>query len=121
MVKVRVNQGVFRKMLLRKYDKCRLCEVSDQSLLTASHIKPWAASNDEEKLDDENGFLFCPNHDKLFDQGFISFTDEGKIMISLSLSENDRTAMKVDSAMSIELSQRNRQYLVYHRENIFRR
>ena len=58
-VKTRVNQSVFRERLLKKYHTCCLCKVENQALLTASHIKPWAASSADEKLDAENGFCFA--------------------------------------------------------------
>lgn len=121
LVKVRVNQGVFRDKLLKKYSKCCLCGVSDISLLTASHIKPWAESDSNEKLYVENGLLFCPNHDKLFDGGWISFDDNGTIMISNSLRQNDKIFMNVRKDMKIVLSEKNKRYMEYHRENIYKK
>lgn len=73
IVKIRINQGVFRDELIKRYGKCVLCGVKDSSLMIASHIKSWSDSNPEEKVDVDNVFLLCPNHDKLFDKGLISF------------------------------------------------
>lgn len=120
VVKLRVNQGVFRNMLLDMYDHCCLCQVRNRRLLTASHIKPWAASTSAEKLDRNNGFLMCPNHDRLFDKGFISFSDDGSIMISSNLSENDRILTNVHPDMSIKLKEGNKCYLQYHRNHVFK-
>lgn len=120
VVKLRVNQGVFRNLLLEKYKHCCLCQVSNRGLLSASHIKPWSASTSEEKLDRNNGFLMCPNHDRLFDKGFISFKDDGSIMISEHLSETDRIFTNVRPNMSIELTEGNKRYLRYHRDNVYR-
>lgn len=50
LIKVRVNQSAFRKLLMRRYTHCCLCDVDDESLLVASHIKPWAKSSHAEKL-----------------------------------------------------------------------
>ena len=119
VVKVRVNQGVFREKLLQKYSKCCLCGVSNKALLTASHIKPWCKSNALEKLDIENGFLMCPNHDRLFDQGWITFDNNGKIIIADEMSQEDRIFMNVNKDMKITLSEKNKIYLQYHRSNIF--
>ena len=58
-------------------------------LLVASHIKPWSISDANEKLDIHNGLLMCPNHDKLFDRGYISFDDTGRILISEKLDDNN--------------------------------
>jgi hypothetical protein len=55
VIKVRVNQSRFRQGLLKKYDHCCLCAVSNPELLTASHIKPWAVSSPDEKTDYDNG------------------------------------------------------------------
>lgn len=119
IVKARVNQDFFRAELLRRYCKCCLCNVNTPDLLIASHIKPWSLSKPKERMDVENGFLMCPNHDKLFDKGWISFDESGKIMISKSLSEEVKKAMNVDDNMSIYLTDGNKEYLVCHRQEIF--
>ena len=122
IVNVRINQGKFRDLLLKRYkNKCCLCGVKNQKFLIASHIKPWAESETKEKSDINNGFLMCPNHDKLFDKGYITFDDDGKIIISDRLKENNRVFLNVDSKMHIELTltDDNKKYLKFHRENIF--
>lgn len=121
LVKARVNQGVFRDKLLVKYkSKCCLCEVNNECLLVASHIKPWAKSEANEKLDDANGLLLCPNHDKLFDLGFISFDDDGNILISDELSSDSRTYTNVRSGMQIDITKVKKEYLAYHRDKVFK-
>lgn len=119
VVRARVNQGLFRERLLRKYNKCCICGVDEESLLVASHIKPWVDSTPKERVDDNNGLLLCPNHDKLFDRGFISFDDDGSILISESLSENNRMFLNVNSDIKIMLDPAVQEYMKYHRENIF--
>lgn len=121
LVKIRVNQGVFRDRLLKRYSKCCLCGVHNEAFLIASHIKPWIASSPKEKLDIENGLLLCPNHDKLFDGGWISFDDNGHILISNVMEASDKTFMNVRDDMEIFLSEKNRQYMKYHRENVFKK
>ena len=121
VIKARVNQSVFRKRLLGRYHKCCLCGVCNPNLLAASHIKPWVDSKPLEKVDADNGFLFCPNHDRLFDQGFISFDDSGKILISKDLLAYDRLFTNVAEDMKIHLTDGNKPYLSYHREHIFKR
>lgn len=119
IVKIRVNQGVFRDYLLKRYNKCCLCDVSNVKLLIASHIKPWSKSEPEEKLDIDNGFLMCPNHDRLFDKGWISFEDNGNILISSQLSEEDCKSTKVKKGTKVDLTEGNKKYLKFHRDNIF--
>ena len=107
--------------MLERYNRCQLCKAENHKLLIASHIKPWVESEPKEKLDVDNGFLMCPNHDKLFDKGYITFDDDGKIIISEKLAEkeNDMVFLNVDSRMHIELTEGNKKYLKFHRENIF--
>ncbi len=119
IVKVRVNQNTFRQQLTRRYKHCCLCGVANISLLIASHIKPWADSNAKEKLDVNNGLILCPNHDKLFDNGYITFDDNGKIIISDELDKNDRIFMNVNNNMSIDLYEESKEYMDYHRNNVY--
>lgn len=120
LIKVRVNQSAFRKLLMRRYTHCCLCDVDDESLLVASHIKPWAKSSHAEKVDVNNGLLLCPNHDKLFDRGYISFDNGGHIVISDELSENSAISMNIKNDMQIELSNDNIKYMEYHRNNVLK-
>ena len=119
LVNVRANQGIFRQKLLNRFRKCCLCGVSEPGILVASHIKPWADCEALEKLDVNNGFLMCPNHDKLFDQGWITFDGNGTIVVSSKLSAVNQLYLNVNSEMKIELTKENKEYLEYHRCHIF--
>ena len=116
LVKVRVNQSIFRDRLLKKYKHCCLCNVSNPQLLIASHIKPWSECEDSEKLLVDNGFLLCPNHDSLFNKGLISFNDDGTIIISDKLDETNRLFMNVNTDMKVKVYEGNIPFLKYHRE-----
>ena len=120
IVKVRINQGFFRAGLLRRYGKCCLCGVDNPSLLRASHIKPWAKCEPEEEVDLNNGLLLCPNHDSLFDQGYISFDDDGSILISNQINDNNRMFMNVRDNMRIRMTDGNSGYMAFHREHIYK-
>ena len=122
IVNLRVNQNVFRDRLLSRYKHhCILCNVDQTELLVASHIKPWSKSLPKEKLDVDNGLLMCPNHDRLFDRGFISFDDHGKILISSILTAESRQALGITGDIKINLSEKNKAYLKYHRDKIFQK
>ena len=121
ITKQRINQSKFRQRLLTKYKrKCVLCGVSFEPVLVASHIKPWSESDPSEKVDVDNGLLLCPYHDKLFDAGFISFSDDGMIMISNQIDVENRKKLKIESDMHIEVTGRMSDFLNYHRNKIFK-
>ena len=67
LVKSRIGQGIFRQKLASYWNSCAITGFKDMSLLVASHIKPWRASTNSERLDPFNGFLLTPNLDKAFD------------------------------------------------------
>lgn len=121
IVKIRINQDKFRKLLLEKYSKCCLCGVTCEDFLISSHLKPWRESDKKEKLEVGNGLLLCPNHDKLVDKGFISFDENGKVLISTKLNAINRTFMNIDSKMKIEITEENSAYIKYHREHVFQK
>ena len=118
--KARIGQSEFRDKLIKKYKKCCLCGIENKELLIASHLKPWRKSNDKEKLDINNGLLLCPTHDKLIDKGLITFSENGDIIISELLTDNDKKSVNVNKTMKIKVNDKNRDYINYHRENIFR-
>ena len=66
--KIRIGQSAFRNDLLKSLKKCPITQIDEKRLLIASHIKPWIHSNNEERLNPNNGFLLSPLYDKLFDK-----------------------------------------------------
>ena len=93
---------------------------ADGEIDYASHIKPWSKSDDSEKLDFENILLLCSMHDALFDKGLISFDDNGKILISRELGEEEKALVNINEDSCIDInSQKQKDYLKYHRKNIF--
>lgn len=78
IVQARVGQGQFRKDLLALWGaKCCATGLDIPDLLVASHIHPWAAASDVEKLDKFNGLLLSPAFDAAFDKGLISLANDG--------------------------------------------
>jgi hypothetical protein len=121
-VKARIGQGKYRKQLLEQCPFCPVTLVSDDRLLIASHIKPWAASEQHEKTDAKNGFMFTPTIDYLFDSGFITFEDNKKMIISPWLSKPTIHRLNIKPMRIIEqLPVLGREkYLSYHREKVFK-
>ena len=74
---------------------CPITDVNDERLLVASHIKPWAKCSDKEKIDPNNGFMFTPTYDKLFDRGFISFDDNKRMLVSPWISPMNQKRLNI--------------------------
>ena len=124
LIKARVNQNEFRSLMLKKYHSAcclSMCSVHTPEMLIASHIKPWCCCNSNEKVSPYNGLLLCPNHDHLFDKGYISFSDSGRILISSLLDNDNRMFLNIMDTMTIDITEEMLPFLHYHRENIFRK
>jgi len=121
--RARIGQGEYRTKLLSECPFCPITLVSDDRLLVASHIKPWAVSNDFEKTDPKNGFMFTPTFDRLFDRGFMSFADDKRTILSPFLSKMTYSKLAIsDNKLIPRLPIDGREaYLKYHRENILKR
>ena len=96
--------------------------MKDKLHLTASHIKPWRASNNREKIDGNNGLLLSPHVDRLFDHGYISFTDLGEILVSPKLGNEVLRLWNINPNENVGAF-RSEQcvYLKYHRDNLFKK
>lgn len=115
----RVGQGTFKEKLMKLWGgRCNVTGATH--LLNASHIKPWAVCSSGERLDPFNGFLLSPAYDRAFDEGYISFTDEGLIVISKELDEDAERLGITKTAGIRNISPFSLEYLKYHREHIFR-
>ena len=117
----RVQNQILKDKLLEHERKCRLCGVMDKRFLNAIHIKPWRVANEAERLDPENAFLFCPNHEVLFEKGFISFSSTGKVLVSPFLAETSRLFMNVQDNFYIKMTAAQVDYIKYHRDKVFKK
>jgi len=87
-VKVRVNQNVFRQIVLANYSsKCAISGIDIPELLVASHIIPWS-KNEKERLNPENGICLSSMYDKAFDKGLIGLNIDYSIIVSEKLKQN---------------------------------
>ena len=118
MVNTRIGQGRFRDDLISHWKGCAVTKYQNYSFLIASHIKPWSKSENDERLDPFNGLLLLANIDKAFDLGFISFNENGQILISDHLEECQ--VLGIHSNMKIMLADQHQDYLAYHREHQFK-
>ena len=128
VVSQRVNQNVFRTMILNNYnEKCAITGINDQRLLIASHIIPWSERKDT-RLNPENGVCLSALYDKAFDKGLITIRpDDYTIMVSPSLHDALTKAAYSEHFAKYEnrkiiLPEEHKpkgEFLQYHAENIF--
>jgi 5-methylcytosine-specific restriction protein A len=118
LVTSRVGQGAYRKSLLHKWEyKCAVTGINQPKILIASHIVPWKDSNDKERLDVNNGIILSPVYDALFDRNFISFENNGKIILSSTLSAVDYKKLGVTGKEFIgKFNSNHGHYLDQHRK-----
>lgn len=82
VVRTRVNQHVFRRMILARYDEtCCVTGLTLPELLVAGHIVPWADAP-EERLNPRNGLCLNPLHDRAFERGLLTIDDDFRIVIA---------------------------------------
>lgn len=121
-VRQRIGQDVFREALIESWVGRRaLCDVAlPPTLLRASHAKPWARSDESERLDSFNGLLLAVHLDVLFDQGLMAFDDDGRTLISSRLAVEARQLLKLDALPRLRFVLPGyREYLRYHRTHVF--
>ena len=84
-VKTRVNQNVFRQIVIANYSgRCAITGINIPDLLLASHIIPWS-KNEEERLNPENGICLSSLYDRAYDKGYIGITEKFEILLSKEL------------------------------------
>lgn len=120
IVKARIGQVQFRQSLIEYWSTCAVTGCKEESLLRASHIKPWNKATLEERLDLYNGLLLSPALDACFDSGYVSFDDQGRILISERLTADDAEVLGISSTMHLRrVEPKHKKYLAFHREHIF--
>lgn len=122
LVQARRGQGVYRANLVQFEKACRVTGVTNLQHLRASHIKPWAASTDFEKLDGNNGLLQSPHIDHLFDRGYLSFTDDGAILLGVGCDEETLAKWQIgEGTVCGSFRAEQLPYLAYQREFILKK
>lgn len=120
LIKARVGQGDFRESLLVLWRGCAITGIDRADLLRASHIKPWRYSTNIERLNRFNGLLLLPQYDHLFDRGYITFDERGKLERSCAITSLPADRLGIDfSAKISRLEDEHLTFLEYHRTEVF--
>ncbi|AOT28593.1 type II restriction endonuclease [Neisseria meningitidis] len=124
--KSRKGQQKYRKDVINHMPQCPFTLITDEILLRASHIKPYMVciteKNEKEALDYLNGLALTPTYDWLFDQGYITFLDDGRLICGTRLSRYTWEKLNINpnakNKMRIYPEGREK-YLEYHRKFVF--
>ena len=129
IVKARVNQFFFRKSILASYNNtCCITGLNQSELLIAGHIKPWS-SDPQNRLNPRNGIAINALHDKAFENGLITITQDYKIKVS-NILLNQKKSDSLENyfvkyhGKGIFLPSKflpDPEFLRYHNENRFQR
>ncbi len=120
LVQARIGQGLFRSNVLRVEKSCRVTGISDPDFLIASHIKPWKVASNAERIAGANGLMLAPHIDRLFDKGFISFANDGSLLVSQKLPESVLKAWSITvPVIKKPLSPAQQVFMQYHRKHVF--
>ena len=130
LVKQRIGQSFFRSAVINAYE-CRCCitGIAIDSLLVASHIKPWKLSDEKtERTNPTNGLCLNALHDKAFDQGLISINKRFEIMVSKELKQDNNDEKTKEWIVSFEGKKivtphkflPDHRFIEYHNDVVFR-
>jgi len=122
----RIKQTFFRRAVLASYrGRCCMSGLSEPRLLIASHIVPWSKDK-ANRLNPSNGLCLSAIHDRAFDQGLITLSDDWKIVLSEELRKRDepfvQSVLKPLEGRAIEIPDRfvpDSAFLQRHRAEIF--
>ena len=122
----RQGSDKYRKEVLDNMPQCPFTKISDERLLVASHIKPYSIcikeSREDQALDYLNGLSLSPTYDWLFDQGYITFTDQGNLICGTQLSSYtwDKLNINPNAKNKMRIYPDDREeYLDFHRNFVF--
>jgi putative restriction endonuclease len=119
LILARRGQGRFREGVQQIEHACRVTRVDRPEHLRASHCKPWRDCSDAERLDRNNGLLLTPSVDHLFDRGFISFEQDGRLLLSPVAHRESlrRMGIPLDPAANVgKFAEGQARFLEYHRD-----
>lgn len=129
IVKTRINQSVFRQIILSSYsNRCAISGINIPELLVASHIIPWSINKDE-RLNPSNGICLSSLYDKAFDTGLIGINVDYSILLSKKIKKTSNEEFyirffKPFNGKTILFPERYRpqkKFLEYHLDTIFQK
>lgn len=128
LTRQRTEQAYLRRWLLPgPFGNCALCGRSFPSeFLVAAHIKKRSACTEAERRDAENIVMPACKFgcDALYEEGWISVDDSGRIIVSSSASPDSPVEQRLRELIDAHCSAFNsarREYFAWHSATVFRR
>jgi putative restriction endonuclease len=121
LIMARRGQGIFKQRVMHAERMCRITKVDNPAHLRGSHCKPWRDSSNQDRLNGENGLLLTPTIDHLFDRGFISFENSGKLIVSpvADICSLGRMGIPTDGPVNVgPFTDGQKFFLDYHRNSV---
>jgi len=118
-IQMRLGQHRFRRMVIGRWQGC--CAVTGVDILVdAAHIKPWRKASNFDRINPYNGIALSPLYHRAFDLHYISFGDDGSILVSEKFRERLlRMGMNL-SGKILGLTEDHQPYLESHRKDFFK-
>jgi hypothetical protein len=122
----RIKHSFFRRAVLSSYrGRCCMSGLSESRLLVASHIVPWSKDK-ANRLNPSNGLCLSAIHDRAFDKGLITISDDMRVVVSEELKRN-KEAFVIEVLLplegkAIELPERfapQTEFITWHRNELF--
>lgn len=122
LIQARCGQGHFRQAVLQRWQqRCAVTGCTVTEALSASHIQSWRDSDNRQRLDCDNGLALVASIDAMFDRALITFDNDGTMLVSPSISAEDRTILGLPAPLRLPLNVRQRAYMTAHRAQFTRR
>lgn len=131
--KVRRKQSAWSQIVKTNFAyRCCMpnCDIAQKDLVAAAHIKPYSEKEvgTGHRADPSNGLCFCPLCHKLFDKGYFTISDDMKIILSPEIkgikSKVIQNLIAKSGKMTISPTPAKikikKEYLNFHRKNIFK-
>lgn len=120
IIRVRVFQEKLRKKTIINYNnECAICDINKPDLLVCSHIIPWSFE-EKTRLDLQNSICLCFFHDRLFDKGYWTLSENNEIILSKRVDKSLMEFFINKKFKSPIKFSPNIEFLKFHRSEIFK-
>jgi putative restriction endonuclease len=125
LIRPRLGQGAFRVLVTDAYDRaCAATEEHSLPALEAAHIRPFSKDGPHEV---NNGLLLRSDVHRLFDQGYLTVTTQGRLHVGERLRADYRNGrsyyplhgMQLRRPRSVQ-EEPSQEFLKWHNDRVFR-